>query len=170
MLLSHSVMSDSLRPYGLQPARLPCPSLSPRVCSDSCPLSCWCRPTISSSVTPFSFCHQSYPASRSFPISWLCASIRWSKYWNFNFSISPSNDYSGLISFRMDWFDLLAVQGTLKSLLQPQFKNINSSVLSLLYGPTHIHTQLLEKPYLWLYGHLLAKWCLCFLICCLDWS
>ena len=60
--------------------------------------------------------------------------IRWSKYWNF--TISPSNEYSGLISFRIDWFDLLAVQETLKSLLQHQFKSINYSVLSFLYGPT----------------------------------
>ena len=66
--------------------------------------------------------------------------IRWSKYWSFSFSISPSNEYSGLISFSIDWFDLITVQGTLKSLLQPQFKSINSSVLSFLYGSTHIHT------------------------------
>ena len=64
--------------------------------------------------------------------------IRWPEYWSFSFSISPSNDYSGLISFRMDWLDLLAVQGTLKSLLhrKPQFKSISSSVLSFLYSPT----------------------------------
>ena len=62
--------------------------------------------------------------------------IRWSKYWSFSFSNSPSNEYSGLISFRIDWFDLFAVQGTLKCLLHPQFKSINSSAFSLLYGPT----------------------------------
>ena len=63
--------------------------------------------------------------------------IRWPKYWSFNFSISPSNEYSGLISFRLVWLDLLAVQGTFESLLQtPQFKSINSSVLSFLYSPT----------------------------------
>ena len=63
--------------------------------------------------------------------------IRWPKYWSFSFSISPSNEYSGLISFRMDWLDLLVVQGTLKSLLQqPQFKSVNSSALSFLYSPT----------------------------------
>ena len=69
----------------------------------------------------------------------LC--IRWPKDWNLSFSISPSNEYSGLIAFRIDWFDLLAVQGTLKSPLAPQFKSINSSVLSLFYGPalTSIH-------------------------------
>ena len=65
----------------------------------------------------------------------LALRIRWAQCWSFSFSISPSNEYSGLISFRMDWFDLLAVQGTLKSLLQ-QFERISSSVLSLLYGPT----------------------------------
>jgi len=77
------------------------------------PLSRWCHPTILSSVVPFS-CFPSFPASGSFSIeSVLC--IRWSKYWSFSFSISPSNEYSGLISFRIDWFDL---QGTLGSLLQ----------------------------------------------------
>ena len=81
------------------------------------PLSRWCHPAISSSVTPFSSCPQSFPASGFFPReSALC--IRWPKYWSFSFSISPSNEYSRLISFRIDWFDLLAVQGTLKSLLQ----------------------------------------------------
>ena len=69
----------------------------------------------------------------------LC--IRWLKYWSFSFSISPSNEYLDLVSFRMDWFDLLAVQGTLKSLLQHQFESINSSALSLYYGPalTPVH-------------------------------
>ena len=72
------------------------------------------HPTISSSVVAFSSCLQSFPASGSFPMS----KFRWPKYWSFSFSISPSNEYSGLISFRMDWLDLFAVQGTLKSLLQ----------------------------------------------------
>ena len=73
VLFSHSVMSESLRPYGLQPARLPCPSLSPRPCSNSCALSWWCHPTISSSVIPFFSCLQSSPASGSFLMSWLFA-------------------------------------------------------------------------------------------------
>ena len=107
---------------GLQHTRPPCPSPSPGACSNSCPLSQWCHPTISSSVIPFSSCLQSFPASGSFPMSWLFSNesalcIRWPKYWNFSLSISPSNRHSGLISFRMDWLDLLAVQGTLKSLL-----------------------------------------------------
>ena len=62
--------------------------------------------------------------------------LRWPKYWSFSFNISPSNEHSGLISFRMDWLDLFAVQGTLKSFPTPQFKSINSSVLSFLYSPT----------------------------------
>ena len=108
-------MSNSLWPHGLQYARLPCPSLSPRVCSNSCPLIQWCHPTMSSSVAPFS---SSVSPSIRFFSSELALHIRWPKYWGFSFSISPSNEYSGLVSFRIDWFDPLAVQGTLKSLLQ----------------------------------------------------
>ena len=209
---SPSVMPNALWPHGpqhaVQETRLPCPSLSPRACSNSCPLSCWCPPTILSSVVPFSSClylsqhqglfqwvcsshqvaevlelqlqHQSLQwinsvqsfsrvwlfaipwtaarqASLSITNSWsllklisiksvmlfnylilfclllplpsifpqirvfstesvLC--IRWPKFWSFSYSICPSNEYSGLISFRIGWFDLHAVQGTLKSLLQ----------------------------------------------------
>ena len=97
-------------------AKLPCPSLSPRVYSNSCPLNHWCHPTIPSSLVPFSSCPPSFPASGCFSSkSALC--IRWPNYWNFSFSfsISPSNEYSGLISFRIDWFDLFAVQRTPKS-------------------------------------------------------
>ena len=108
-------MSDSLWPHELQHARLHCSSPTPGAYSNSCPLSQWCHPTPSSSVIPFSFCLQSFPASGSFLMSQFFASP---KYWRFSFSINPSNEYLGLISFRMDWFDLLAVQGTLKSLLQ----------------------------------------------------
>ena len=106
------MMSHSLWPHGLQHARLPCPSLSPGAYSNSCPLSQWCHPTISSSVVPFSSCLQSFPASGSFPVSWLFTSGGQS------IGASASNECSGLISSRIDWFDLLAVQGTLKSLLQ----------------------------------------------------
>ena len=109
LFFSCLVVSDSLWPHGLQHARLPCPSPSPGVCSHSHPFSQWCHPTISSSVTPVPSCPQSLPASGSFPMSQL---------FTFSFSISPSNDYSGSISFRMDWLDLLAVWGILKSLLQ----------------------------------------------------
>ena len=95
LLFSHSVMSDSLQPHRLQHARLPCPSLFPRVCSNSCPLSQWCHLTISS-------CHplllpSIFPSIRVFS-SESALRIRWPKYWSFSFSISPSNEYSGLIS------------------------------------------------------------------------
>ena len=116
LLFSHSVVSNSLWPQGLRHVRLPCASPSPRVCSNSCPLSQWCYLTITFSALLFSSCPRSFPASGSLPMSWLC--IRWPNDWSFNFSISPSNEYSGLISLRIKWFDLLAVQGTLKSLLQ----------------------------------------------------
>ena len=114
---SRSVMSNSLWLYGLQHTRLPCLSSTPRACSNSCLSSWWCHPTISSSVVPFSSCLQSFPASGSFQMSHFFASGVQS-IWSFSFSIGPSNEYSGLISFRIDWFDLLVVQGTLKSLLQ----------------------------------------------------
>ena len=114
---SRSVVSDSLRPHESQHARPPCPKPTPGVHSNPCPSSQWCHPTISSSVVPFSFCPQSFPASGSFPTSQFFAS-GWAEYWSFSFSISLSNEYSGLISFRMDWLDLPAVQGTLKSLFQ----------------------------------------------------
>ena len=112
---SRSVVSHSLPPHGLQHARPPCPSPTFGVYSNSCPLSWWCHPTISSSVIPFSSCPQSFPTSRGNEAA-LC--MRWSKYWSFSFSISSSNEQPGLISCRMDWLCLLAVQGTLKSLLQ----------------------------------------------------
>ena len=110
-------MSDSLWAHELQHAGFLCPPLSPRVRSNSSPLSPWCHPTISSSDVPFSSCPQSFPASKV-SSSELALCIRWPNYWSFNFSISPSNEYSGSISFSINWFDLLAVQGTLKSLLQ----------------------------------------------------
>ena len=109
-------MSNTLWPHGLQHARRPCHLSSPGACSNSCPLSRWCHPTILSSVAPFSPAlnlsqHGDFPSELA-----LC--IRWPKYWSFSFSISPSDEYIGLISFKIDWFDLLVVQRTLKSLLQ----------------------------------------------------
>ena len=100
-------MSDSLRPHELQHARPPCPSPAPRVHPNPCPLSRWCL------LLPPSI----FPSNRVFSDE-SAIHIRWPKYWSFNFNIRPSNEHSGLISFRMDWLDLLAVQGTLKSLLQ----------------------------------------------------
>ena len=113
---SHSVVSDSLWPHELQHTRLPCPSPNPGVPSNSYPSSQWCHPAISSSVFPFSSCAQSLPASVFSNESTL--HMRWPKYWSFSFSIIPSKEHPRVISFRMDWLDLLAIQGTLKSLLQ----------------------------------------------------
>ena len=137
---SHSVVSDSLWPHGLQHTRLPCPSPTPGACSNSCPSSQWCHPTISSSVVPFFLMPSIFPSIRVFSSeSVLC--IRWPKCWSFSFSMSPSNEYSGLISFRMDWLDLLAVQGTLKSLLQH-----HSSKASILWCSAFFTVQL-SHPY-----------------------
>ena len=137
---SDSVMSHSLQPHGMQHARPPCPSPNPGAYSNSCPLSQWCNPTISSPVVPFSSCLQSFPASGSFQKSVL--HIRWPEYWSFIFSICLSNENSGLISFRNDWFDLLAVQGTLKSLLQH-----HSSKASILQHSAFFMVQL-SHPYM----------------------
>ena len=141
LLFSPSVVSDSLQLHELQHARLPCPSPSPEACSNSRPLSRWCHPTISSSVTPFSSCPQSFPASGSFPVSRLFTSGG-QGYWSFSFSISLSIQCSGLISFRTDWFDLLAVQRTLKSLLQH-----HSSKASILQRSAFFMVQL-SHPYM----------------------
>ena len=111
-------MSNSLRPHELQHARPLCPSPTPGVHPNPCPSSRWYHSTISSSVIRFSSCPQSFPAAGSFQMSQLFASGGQSIGWSFSFGISPSSEYSGLISFRMDWLDLLAVQWTLKSLLQ----------------------------------------------------
>ena len=107
---SRSVMSDPLRPHRLQHARLACPSPTPRAYSNSCPLSRWCHLTISSSVIPFSSHLEFFPESGSFQMSQFFTSG--------GQSIGASASPSGLISFGMDWLDLFAVQGTLKSLLQ----------------------------------------------------
>ena len=114
--LAQAVMSNSFKPHGLQHARLPCPSATPRAYSSSCPLSWWCHPTISSSVIPFSFHFQSFPKSGSFQMSQLFESG--GKVLEFQLQYQSFREYTRPISFRMDWLDLLAVQGTLKSLLQ----------------------------------------------------
>jgi len=114
---SRSVVSDTLWPHEPQQhARPPCPSPTPGVHPNPCPLSRWCHPTILSSVVPFSSCPQSFPASGSFPESSLC--IRWPKYWSFSFNVSTSNEHPGLISFRMDWLDHLLLNFTVSRLLR----------------------------------------------------
>ena len=136
LLFSRSVVSYSLQPHGLQHTRISCPSLSPRVCLNSYLLSQWCHPTISSSAIPFSSYPQFFPAAGSFLMSRLFTS-KWPNYWSF--SISPSNEYSGLISFRIDWFDLLAAQGTLHSLLQHQSSKASIIQCSAFFMVELIH-------------------------------
>ena len=134
--LSHSVMSDCFWLHWQQHARLPCPSPTPEAYSNSCLLSRWYHPTISSCY-PLLLLHSIFHSIRLFSNESVFL-IMWPKYWSFSLSISPSNVYSGLISFRMDWLDLLAVQGTLKSLLQH-----HSSKASILQGSAFFIIQLL---------------------------
>ena len=160
-------MSSFLQHHGLQHTRLLHPSPSPRVCWNSCPLSQWCRPTISSSV-PLLLLPWVLPSIRVFSNK-SALHIRWPKYWSF--SIGPSNEYSGLISFRIYWFDLLAVQGTLNHHLQ------HHTLKPLIHQHSaFIMVQLLHQYKttgktigltIWTFA---ANWYLCFLICCLGLS
>ena len=142
----------------------------PAFAKNSCPLSQWCNPTTSSYVILFSSYSQSFPPSESFPTE-LSFCIRCPKYWSFSFSTSPSNEYSELISFRIDCINLFAVQGTSKSLLQH-----HSSKASILWQSAFFIVQIshlyitTRKTIDLTFGHLLAKWCLCFLICWLALS
>ena len=170
LLLSHSVMSDSLRPHGLQLARLLCPSLSSWVCSNLCSLSKWCHPIISSPATLFTLLPLIFPSIRV-SSNETTLHIRWPKYWSFNFSISSSSEYSGLISFSIDWFELLAVQGTLKSLLQHHYSKVSVLQHSAFFMVQLSHLYMTTgKTIALLYGSLLTNWCLCFLIQCLGLS
>ena len=132
---NHSVVSSFLRPSGLQHASPPCPLPTPGAYSNSCPLSQWCQPTISS-CHPLLLPPSVFPSVRVFS-SESVLRIRWPKYWSFSFNISPSNEYSGLISFRIDWWDLCAVQGALKILLQH-----HSSKASILWRSAFFIVQL----------------------------
>ena len=133
LLFGCSIVSDC----DCKDCRLPCPSLSPWVHSNSCPLSEWCHPTISS-CHPHLLLPSIFPSIRVFSNE-LALHIRWPKYWSFSFSLSLSNEHSGLISFRIDCFDLLAVQGTFKSLLQH-----HSSKASILQCSAFFMVQLSE--------------------------
>ena len=152
MLFSHSVMSNSLQPHGLQHARLPCPSPCPGACLNSYPLSQWCHPTISTSVIPFSSCLQSFPASESFPVNRLFTSG--------GQSIGASVSASVLLMNVQDGFPL-GLTGLI-SLLSKGLSRVFSNTTvqkhqffsdqPSLWSNSHIHTWLLDKPYLWLYG------------------
>ena len=137
---SWSVMSNSLWPHGLQLARFPCPSPPPRACSNSCPLSRSCHPTISSSVIPFFFCLQSFPALGSFPMSWLFPSG--SQSIGASASVLPMN-IKGWFPLWLPVWSPWSPRDSQESSPTPQFKSINSLALSLLYGP--IPTWLLEN-------------------------
>ena len=163
---SHSVVSDSLWPYELQHTRLPCPSLSPRVCSNSCPLSWWCHPTISSLVTHFSSCLQYFSASWFFPVSQLFTSGDQSIGVSDSASVLPMNIQG---SFPFGWliWSLCCPRDSQESSPTPQFKSINSSVLRLLYSPTltFIHDSWKNRSFDY------TDFCqqvMCFLICCLG--
>ena len=156
----------TLQPRGLQQARLLCPPLSPWVCSDSCLLSCWCYLVITSSATPLFFCLQSFPALESFPMSWLFASG--SQSIGASASVLPMN-IQGQLPLRMTGLISSKSKGLSRVFSSTKFESINFSVLGLLYGPTITFIHDYWKK-LWLYGPLLAKWCLCFLICYLDLS
>ena len=130
-------MSDSLRPHESQHTRPPCPSPTPAVYSNLCPSSQWCHPTISSSVIPFSSCPQSLPASGSFPLSQLFTWGGQSTRVSASAPVLPGLNY-----FRMDWLDLLAVQGTLKSLLQ------HHSSKAAIFWHSAFFTVQLSHPYM----------------------
>ena len=146
-------MSNCLWPHGLQHARPPCPSPTPRVHPNPCPLSGWCHPTISSSVVPFSSCPQSFPASGSFPVSQLFASGGQSIGVSASTSVLPmcTQDWSPL-----GWTGWISLQS---KGLSRVFSNTHSSKLSILWCPanSHIHSWLLEKPWPWLDGPFLAE-------------
>ena len=154
-------MSRFLPPHWLQHVRLPCPSVFSRDCSDSCPLSQWWYLTISPSDAPFSFCFQSFPASGYFSMSWLftlggqsiAASV----------TNSPSIEYSWLISFRIDWFDLFAVRQTLRSVLQHHHlkASIPGHSAFVMVQPSHSYMTT-EKPIALTIWTFLVKLYLCF--------
>ena len=141
--------------HGLQHTWPPCPSPSAEVCPSSCPLLQWCHPAISSSDTLL-LLPSIFPSLRDFSNE-LAVRIRWPKYWSFNFSISPSNEYSGLISLKIDWFDL-AVQGTLRSLLQHTVQRHQFfGTLPSLWSSSQNRTWSQQTPQPWLYGLLSAE-------------
>ena len=151
---SQSVLSDSLRPHETQHAKPPCPP-TPRVQSNSCPSSRWCHPAISPSVIPFSFCPQSLPASVFSNEPTL--HMRWPKYWSFSFSIIPSKEWDWS---PLEWTGWTSLQS---KGLSRVFSNTTVQKHQFFCAQlssqsnSHIHTWLLEKPYPWLDGPLLAK-------------
>ena len=134
---------QTLWPHGLQHARLPCPSLSPWVCSDSCPLSQWCHPTISSSVVPFS-CRQSFPASGSFPVSRLVTSGVQSIVASTSTSVLPMNIQDWFPLGLTGWISLLGLSRVFSSTRVPKYQFFGAQLS--LWSNSHICTWLLERP------------------------
>ena len=167
---SRSVMSNSLQPHELQHARPPCPSPTPRVYSKLMSIESVMSSNHLILCCPLLLLPSIYPSIKVFSNESVLR-IRWPNYWSFSFNISPSNEYSGLTSFRMDWLDHPVVQGTLNSHLQQ-----HSSKASILWCSAFFIVQL-SHPYMttgktialtrWTF---VSKVCLCFLICCLGWS
>ena len=166
LLFSRSVMSNSLWPHGLQHNRLPCPSPTLGAYPNSCPLSGWCHPALSSSIIPFSSCLQSFSASGFFPVSWLFTSG------GQNIGASVSASASVLPMNIQGWFPL-GLTGLISLLSKALSRGFSSTIVwkhqflgiqPSLWSNSQIRTWLLEKPY----GPLSAEWCLCFVICCLG--
>ena len=132
LLFSYPVVPTSLWPHGLQHGRPACPSPIPRACRSSCSLHWWCHPAISSPHVLFSFCPDLSQQQDFSNESSVC--IRWPKYWNFSFSIRQFSEYSGLILLKTDWFDLLAVQGTLRSLLKQRSSKASVFLVPSLFN------------------------------------
>ena len=167
---SCSGVSDSLWPHGLQHIRPPCPSPTPRVYSNSCPSRWWCHPTISSSVVPFSSRLQSFPASGSFPMSQFFALGGQSIGVSASTSVLTMN-IQGLVSFRIDWLDLLAGQRTLKSLLQHYTSKASILQRSAFFTVQLSHPHMTSGKTIALTRRtFVGKECLCFWICYLGWS
>ena len=135
LLFSHKALSNSLQSHGVQHSRLLCPTLSPRVCSNICPLSWWCHPTISP-CHAFLLLPSIFHSISVFSCE-LALCNRWPKHWSWSFSfiISPSSEYSGLISFNIDWSPC-SPRDSQESSPAPQLENTNSLALILLYGQT----------------------------------
>ena len=166
---SRSVMFDSLQPHGLQHARPPCSSPTPRDCSNSSLSSQWCHPTIPSSVIPFSSCLQSFPVSGSFPVSQFFTSGGQSIGASASASVLPMNIQDWSPSEWTGWISLQS-KGLSRVFSNTTVTKHKFFSAQLSYANSHIHIWLLEKQYHWLDGPLSAKQCLCFLICCLGWS
>ena len=162
-------MSNFLWPHELHHSRLLCPSLSSEVCSNSCPLSQWCHPQNLVLCHPLHLMPLVFPRIRVFSNE-SAFRIRWPKYWSFSFSISPFNEHSGLIFFRIDRFELLAVQGTLKSLLH--YHSSKASILrcSAFFMVQLSHWYTTTGKTIALTIHMSVKWCLRFSTRCLGLS